>query len=74
MEFERKHWLRSQVPTGYSHMKAHSFRSKAIHESEYNNLEKLHKDGRPTKEIAKLFGCSEHSVKVTLKHIESLKQ
>ena len=69
MEYERKHWLRSSVPTGYKNMVAHSFRSKAIHESEFENLSKLRKQGMAIKDIAKIFGCSGHTIMTTLKHI-----
>lgn len=72
MEYERKHWLRSSVPTGYKNMAPHSYRPKAICESEYDNLKNLRDKGVKIDEIARMFGCSAHTIRTTIKHIDSL--
>lgn len=71
MEYERRYWIHSKVPTGYGVTKYKKFRPNVIHESEYEKLKELHNEGKSPKELAILFGCSPYSILKTLKLINS---
>ena len=71
MEFEKKYWLRSQVPTGYVYNKAKITKKKAIHDDEIDRLKELRDQGKTVKEISVLYGCSASSIIKTLREIES---
>jgi len=70
MEYEKKFWLNSKVPTGFNYSRPKRIKPRAIHESEYERLKDLRDEGKSPKELALLFGCSKHSVISTLKHID----
>lgn len=71
MEFEKKYWIRSKVPTGYTYNKPKITKRKAIHESELGRLKEMRDQGKSVKELSILCGCSTFSVIKTLKEIES---
>lgn len=67
VELEKKFWIQSYLPTGK--YKSRAVKSRAIHPDSYDELLKLHKSGRGTREIARSFGCSASSVSSTLKSL-----
>lgn len=66
MEYERRFWVQSQVPTGYKASRQKSSRPRAIPECEYDYLKRLRSEGSSLSEISRLMGCSTQTVRTVL--------
>ena len=57
MEYEKKFWIRSRVPTGLGGWPKKKKR-KIVSEESYEYIKQLSDEGKSLQEIANLMGCS----------------
>lgn len=62
MEYEKKFWIKSHVPTGLG-MWPKRKKRKVIREEHYKDIKKLLDDGKTFKEIGLIMGVSWHTIK-----------